>query len=202
MLVLPVTQPWNIAFLIGMFIYVGIRHVFSERVKGQDTTVQHVDGLEKALLGIVTIGSLVLPALYLFSPWLSFANYQLPAAVPWVGAGAMVVALWLFWRSHADLGKQWSVSLEVRADHQLITGGVYRRVRHPMYSAIFLFSIAQGLMLQNWLAGWGALVTFVPLYLLRTPREERMMTAQFGDEYKAYMAKTGRILPLAGLHGE
>jgi protein-S-isoprenylcysteine O-methyltransferase Ste14 len=107
----------------------------------------------------------------------------------------MLLALWIFWRSHHDLGLNWSISLEMREGHSLITQGVYRRIRHPMYTAIWLWSIAQGLMLENWLAGWGAPATFLPLYLLRTPREEQMMAEAFGDEYREYTARTGRLLP-------
>jgi protein-S-isoprenylcysteine O-methyltransferase Ste14 len=72
---------------------------------------------------------------------------------------------------------------------------VYRRIRHPMYAAIFLFSLAQGLLLDNWLAGWSALATFAVMYLVRLPREEAMMIQQFGQEYRDYMNRTGRLLP-------
>ena len=107
----------------------------------------------------------------------------------------MCVALWLFWRSHADLGTNWSASLELRESHALITHGVYSRVRHPMYTAIFTWSTAQGLLLDNWLAGWSALATFVPMFLLRTPREERMMRQRFGEDYEEYVRRTGKLLP-------
>jgi len=107
----------------------------------------------------------------------------------------MLGALWLFWRSHADLGQNWSVSLEVRKGHKVVTHGVYRYIRHPMYAAIFLWCLAQAMLLPNWLAGWSALVPFTLLYLVRTPREEQMMCNIFGDEYRDYMRKTGRLLP-------
>ena len=69
----------------------------------------------------------------------NFADYRLPApylaaTVPWCGAAVMLAALWLFWRSHADLGWHWSATLEVREGHALVDRGVYRRVRHPMYA--------------------------------------------------------------------
>jgi protein-S-isoprenylcysteine O-methyltransferase Ste14 len=76
-----------------------------------------------------------------------------------------------------------------------VTHGVYRWVRHPMYTAIFLFAIAQGLLLPNWFAGWAGLITFAALYLSRIGNEEKMMREAFGEEYQAYMRRTGRLWP-------
>jgi protein-S-isoprenylcysteine O-methyltransferase Ste14 len=61
---------------------------------------------------------------------------------------------------------------------------------------MWLWGVAQTLLLQNRVAGFSSLVLFLPLYLLRVPREERMMVEEFGDEYRAYMDRTGRILPI------
>ena len=107
----------------------------------------------------------------------------------------MLAALWLFWRSHSDLGLNWSAFLQMRKDHQLIRQGVYRSIRHPMYASIFLFGIAQALLLQNWVAGLSAPVTFALLYFVRTPHEEKMMREWFGEEYQDYIRQTGRIIP-------
>jgi len=106
--------------------------------------------------------------------------------------------VWLFWRSHGDLGRNWSPSLQLREGHELVTGGVYRSIRHPMYASMWLWGVAQALLLQNWIAGWAGLVSFVPLYLLRVPREERMMLDEFGEEYRSYMNRTGCIIPRLG----
>jgi protein-S-isoprenylcysteine O-methyltransferase Ste14 len=83
----------------------------------------------------------------------------------------------------------------MRKDHELVERGVYRRVRHPMYAAIFLFAIAQGFLLQNWLAGWGGFVSFAVLYLMRAPREEKMMREFFGAPYDDYRKRTGGLWP-------
>ena len=190
-----VIHPWNLFFLVGFIAYTAIRGVFARRTRGNENALSRVDGLDRTLLVIVIGGSMLLPLVYLFTPWLSFADYRLPGFAPWCGAAVMLAALWLFWRSHADLGRNWSVTLEVRQGHQLIRRGVYRRVRHPMYASIFLFCLAQGLLLENWLAGWFALVSFALLYLVRTPREERMMYEFFGEEYRDYMRQTGRLFP-------
>lgn len=188
-------QPWNLVYLIGLVVYIAIRGVFGRRTKGNEKTVSRVTVSDRALVGVMFIGSIVLPVLYLFTPWLGFADYRLPAIVPWCGAVVMVVALWLFWRAHVDLGLNWSITLEMRKGHELIERGVYRRVRHPMYAAIFLFAIAQGLLLQNWLAGWAGLVSFAVLYFVRMPREEKMMCEFFGQSYHDYMKRTGRLWP-------
>jgi protein-S-isoprenylcysteine O-methyltransferase Ste14 len=193
------SEPWAAVFFVGFVIYTATRGAYARRLKNIESVHRQVDRLEKALLLMVIPASLLLPLLYLFTPLLNFANYRLPAFAPWVGLVLLLAALWLFWRSHADLGQNWSVTLEVRKEHRLITHGVYRFIRHPMYASIFLFSLAQGLLLANWLAGWSAFVPFTVLYLVRTPREEQMMCKFFGDEYRDYMRRTGRLFPRIGM---
>jgi protein-S-isoprenylcysteine O-methyltransferase Ste14 len=188
-------QPRNVVFLGGFIVYVVIRGVFERRTRASLKVISRRDARDVTLMAIVGVGAIVLPLLYLLTPWLAFADYHLPSWIAWCGAAVMVAALWLFWRSHADLGENWSVTLEVRKGHQLITHGVYRLIRHPMYAAIWVFSLAQGLLLPNWLAGWGAFVLFAPLYLARVAREEQMMCDVFGAPYRDYMRRTGRLFP-------
>ena len=116
-------------------------------------------------------------------------------ALAWLGLVPLVAALWLFRRSHVDLGRNWSISLEVREQHALVKTGVYRLVRHPMYSSFFLLGLAQMLLLPNWFAGLAGVVGAGILFLFRVGREEQMMLESFGDDYRAYMAQTKRIVP-------
>jgi protein-S-isoprenylcysteine O-methyltransferase Ste14 len=190
-----VLQPWNMVFLAGLIVFYWTRHVFMNRAKGEKKTVSRFDGLEKALLFVMFPPTLLLPLLYLLTPLLSFADYRLPSIISWFGAVAIVLSLWLFWRSHVDLGQNWSVSLELREGHQLVTHGVYRLIRHPMYASIWLWAVAQGMLLQNWLAGWSVVPAFAAMYFLRMPREESLMQDAFGAEYIKYMQQTGRLFP-------
>jgi protein-S-isoprenylcysteine O-methyltransferase Ste14 len=64
-----------------------------------------------------------------------------------------------------------------------------------MYSAFWLWAIAQALLLPNWIAGPAGLVGFGTLFLLRVGREERLMDETFGEDYRRYAARTWRILP-------
>jgi protein-S-isoprenylcysteine O-methyltransferase Ste14 len=57
------------------------------------------------------------------------------------------------------------------------------------------WGVARALLLQNWVAGLAGLELFTSLYVLRVPREERMMLNRFGEEYHAYMNRTGRVVP-------
>ena len=64
-----------------------------------------------------------------------------------------------------------------------------------MYTSIWLWGLAQGMMLANWFAGWAVLPAFAAMYFIRTPREERLMRDEFGDRYGEYAQRTGRIFP-------
>ena len=188
-------ERWNVVFLIGFIVYLTIRGVFKQRTKGNEKVVSRVDTRERILLVLVIATSFFAPMLYLFTPWLSFADYRLPEWAPWCGLVSMTVAIWLFWRSHADLGRNWSVTLEVRKGHEVVRRGVYRFIRHPMYASIWLWGLAQGMMLANWFAGWSVMPVFAAMYFIRMPREERLMCEEFGDGYREYARRTGRVFP-------
>ncbi len=68
-------------------------------------------------------------------------------------------------------------------------------VRHPMYTAFWLWAVAQALLLPNWVAGLSGLLGFGTLYFLRVGQEERLMIEAFGDAYRAYMERTARLIP-------
>jgi protein-S-isoprenylcysteine O-methyltransferase Ste14 len=186
-------------YFLGVLAEIVIRFPHELQRRRTRIAVDRVTGLERSLVGLVSVGLFFIPAVYTFTPWLDKADYRLsPRAKGRVGGfGAVILAgaLWMFWRSHADLGRNWSPSLQLREGHTLVTEGVYRSVRHPMYASMWLWGIAQTLLLQNWIAGWAGLVLFLPLYVLRVPREEQMMLDQFGETYREYMDRTGRVVP-------
>ena len=124
-----------------------------------------------------------------------FANYPFVPSLAWLGTLTFGFALWLFYRTHRELGRNWSMSLDVREGHTLVTSGVYSLIRHPMYAAFWLWAVAQALLLPNWVAGPAGLVGFGILYWLRVGKEERLMLETFGEEYRAYMNRTARIVP-------
>ena len=121
--------------------------------------LDRVDWLERSLLGLMFVGIFFIPLVYTFTSRLDGADYRLPPGVKRpageIGTTVLAMAVWLFWRSHADLGRNWSPSLQLREGHELVTGGVYRSVRHPMYASMWLWGVAQSLLLQNWIVKTG-----------------------------------------------
>ena len=75
-------EPWNLVFLIGFIVYVGIRGVFKQRTRSNEKAVSRAGAVDKILMAIVIPGGLLLPVVYLFTPWLAFADYHLPAFAP------------------------------------------------------------------------------------------------------------------------
>ena len=172
-----------------------IRFPHERKVRKNAIKTNRRDGTELLLLGISLTGLGLIPIAYVFTGFPAVAERTFVPALAWLGIATGLFSLWLFWRTHKELGRNWSVSLEVRDKHELITGGVYRYVRHPMYSAFFLWAVAQFLLLPNWVAGLSGIVGFGTLYLFRVGREEKLMLDAFGEEYRAYMRRTARVVP-------
>jgi len=147
------------------------------------------------LLSISFSGLFVVPMLYVITGEPRFADYPFQPLLAWLGAILVVAYLWLFYRTHKDLGRSWSVTLEIRERHVLVTQGVYSRLRHPMYTAFWMWALSQALLFPNWVAGLSGLVGFGTLFFFRVGNEERMLLETFGDEYREYMARTHRVIP-------
>jgi protein-S-isoprenylcysteine O-methyltransferase Ste14 len=155
----------------------------------------HRTVVDATLTALPGLGMFLLPIVYVLTPWLDFADYHLPLWAGWIGVAVFALAIWLLARSHADLARNWSPRLELLDGHFLVTDGVFCHIRHPMYAAHLLWSIAQVFLLQNWIAGFSMLVVFLPGYFYRARVEEEMMIEHFGDEYCSYMGRTGRLFP-------
>jgi protein-S-isoprenylcysteine O-methyltransferase Ste14 len=189
---------FEIVYWSAIIIEMTIRAPLNKKRKEEKMSEQRVSNQEKFILFLLLIGMMILPLIYSASSWLDFANYTLPSWAGWLGVALLLGALFVFWRAHANLGLNWSPSLEIREKHQLITKGIYGVIRHPMYASQWLWVIAQPLLLQNWIAGLVNLLIFIPFYILRVQAEEKMMIDKFGEGYREYMKRTGGVIPKIG----
>jgi len=182
-------------YFVAIIIEIIIRIPLNNKRKQEKMSEQRVTSQERTLLGLLSLAMFFVPILYAATSWLDFANYTLPMWAGWLGVLIIAGALLVFWRAHADLGINWSPSLEIREKHELITRGIYSIIRHPMYASQWLWVIAQPLLLQNWIAGFLNLLVFIPFYFLRVRAEEQLMMDKFGDQYQTYMQKVGGVVP-------
>jgi protein-S-isoprenylcysteine O-methyltransferase Ste14 len=188
--------PWiaKAIVVVSSLVMVVIRAPHGQRSRGRKVVKNRKGPLETGLLIFATLAFL-LPLVWIATPLLAFADYPL-RPVPFIaGVLCLTMGLWLFYRSHADLGTNWSVTLQVRENHQLITHGIYRFVRHPMYLSLLVYSLGQALVLPNLLAGPGYGLAMLLVFILRLRPEERMMLEVFGKDYEAYRVHTKRLVP-------
>ncbi len=181
------------AGIIGWYI---IRYPHQRRSRKTPVEAQRDRVRDRVLLAISFTGLFIVPVIYVLFGEPRFADYAFMPGLAWLGTAVFALSLVLFYQTHRDLGRSWSVTLEIRKSHRLITTGVYHYVRHPMYSAFFLWAVAQAFLLPNFIAGFAGLVGFGTLFAFRVRREEHMMEAAFGDEYRAYAAQTARVVPM------
>lgn len=149
---------------------------------------------EKISLSLAGLGTIPI-FFYILTSRIDSFRLPLPAWLRWIGAGLIFAGDFLFIRSHRALGKNWSPLLEIRKEHALVTEGPYRFIRHPMYAAIFLIGTGTSLLSANWLVTLAHMISMISMYLVRVSDEEEMMIEQFGDEYREYMRRTGRLVP-------
>ena len=133
-------------------------------------------------------------AFVIHPPLMAWSSVALPVPLRWAGAGLAVVAAALLIWTFRNLGKNLTDTVVTRKGHTLVTTGPYRWVRHPFYVAFALAVLANSLVTANWFLFVTGSVVFV-LLVVRTRKEEDRLIERFGDEYRAYMSRTGRFFP-------
>ena len=185
----------EIIWAIGIVAWYVIRYPFERRAKRVRVVSDRRSPSETIGLACALFGLAILPGFYVATGIPKIADY--PASVWAVALGTIIfaTALWVFRISHKVLGRNWSISLQIREQHRLVSDGPYALVRHPMYTSFLLMALGQAFLLPNLLVDLAGLVGFAVLFFLRVNKEERMMLENFGSQYRDYMKRTKRIIP-------
>jgi protein-S-isoprenylcysteine O-methyltransferase Ste14 len=194
---------FRIAFLVLLATLFAMRFYFiikvrraGERLMPDDQAVAREGGRGVFIIRVVAFVLLmVFLVMYIIGmKWIDAFSFPLSVWLRWVGfgLGLLSVVFWTWTQIHLDT--QWSAQLQLRQEHHLVTSGPYSRIRHPLYSAMFGWAFALGLVTANWIFVVMAVLSIAGT-MVRIPKEEQMMLEAFGDEYKAYMQRTGRFLP-------
>jgi protein-S-isoprenylcysteine O-methyltransferase Ste14 len=133
---------------------------------------------------------------YVVNPrWMDWSALPLSATFRWVGVVVGLGTLPLLYWVLSSLGRNISETFLTKGDHQLVTHGPYRWVRHPLYSVATIAFLALGLVAGNAFILVMAAVVFAALALLVVPKEEAQLVEKFGGAYRAYQGRTGGLLP-------
>ena len=186
------------AFVIELFVVLGVRPFFAGGLqlgeakgrKWHESPVYVVGGVP------FMIGWVWAIFVYLSSTDLPWMYLGLPDLVRWLGLIASLAPsaflVWVF----KTIGTAGAKTIVTFDGMRLATKGPYSRVRHPMYSGLFFWSITWLLFTDNWGVGAAIAGFIVFIAIVRVPHEERVLVTHFGDEYRRYMARTNRFLPL------
>lgn len=185
----------EVIWVLGIVAWCIIRYPFERRAKRVPVVSKRRTGSEAVGLAAALAELAIVPGFYVATGIPEAADYTAHLWAVVIGTILFCAAMWVFRRTHKQLGRNWSITLEIRQQHELICAGPYALVRHPMYTSFLLMGLSQAFLLPNWVAGMAGLIGFAVLFFLRVDKEERMMLEVFGPQYQAYMAKTKRIIP-------
>ena len=194
---------FRIAFLFLLVLLLAMRFYFMIKVRRSggrltpdEQAIQREGG--RAVFMIRMVGFFALLAflgMYLAgAAWIDAFSIPLPVWLRWAGFALGILSL-IFWGwTQIHLDTQWSAQLQLKKGHHLVTTGPYAHIRHPLYLSMIGWSISVSLLTANWIFVAVSVLSIAGV-LWRVPNEEQMMIEAFGDEYQAYMQRTGRFFP-------
>src|SRR5690349_24601689 len=187
----------------AVVLLTGMSISFYYRLKADKETGEKVsrkvDG--SVMMNMIKILGLILwlsPFVYLINPaWMAWSKIGLPESVRWLGVILGVAAVFGIYWLFSSIGSGITPTSATRKEHQLVTTGPYRWVRHPLYTIGSSLFIAFGMIADNWFIAVLGMLAFIGM-AIRTPKEEANLIEKFGDEYREYMKRTGRFFPKIG----
>lgn len=133
---------------------------------------------------------------YVVNPsWMAWASLALPTWTRWVGAVLGLLSIFSAYWVFSNIGRNVSETVLTKHDHELVTTGPYRWIRHPLYSTGIALFLGAGLMMANAFVLALVAIVVASVRFVVIPKEEDELVQKFGDAYRSYMRRTGRLLP-------
>ena len=189
---------YRIIMILAFIAMFGIRIYFQSRVLHEDREIKIRENKFSLAAGsIAALTTLAFGAEYVISPGVFSFAYVLkfPDWLRWLGVFLLAGGITLLGTAHYHLGKSFYSLVVSKEEHQLVTSGPYRWIRHPIYTAYIMNYLAGGLVASNLVLTFIPVIFFSLMIINRIPREEAVMRAEFGQDYVDLEARTGRLLP-------
>jgi protein-S-isoprenylcysteine O-methyltransferase Ste14 len=174
---------------ITFFIYWQIKAINTKTTRRLEPATSRILRVLVFLMVITILSTTRIPMQWLYmqlwpSSLLSF----------WLGAAITVAGLLFAVWARVHLGRNWSRSVTIKQDHELITTGPYAVVRHPIYTGILVGFIGMAIAISQ-VRGFVAVVLIFLVFWAKFRMEEQWMRSQFGEEYNAYAHRTKALVP-------
>jgi len=186
-------------FITSTIFLFAIRIYYQRKIRSEQLLTEERGSRLRLIPGATAaIVTIVFGLEYIFAPGTFEFAYliEFPPWMRWLGVVMLTIGISLLWTAHHHLGKSFHSLVVLKEKQELVTSGPYKWIRHPIYTAYFLNYIGGGLLAANWVLMFVPVLFFGMMVYLRIGEEEAAMIEKFGDEYRAYMKKTGRFLPL------
>ena len=199
---------FKIAFFIVFFSFAYVMTAYTQKAKARmedkATRIKMHNESEVPLLlklrGIFGFPFYLGILVWTFAPkFMEWSALPLPIWARWAGLVLGVFSILLNAWSHktlsTKLGEDFDPMLRLLKVPALVKDGPYAKMRHPIYLAFLLMQTSVLLLTSNWLIGLCGIAIIVAVIAIRIPEEEKLLTEQFGNEYREYIEHTGRLLP-------
>ena len=137
--------------------------------------------------------------------WLIFGVFQLGTleyiteynSIRYIGLAVYLIFSWVQIWAFKSLGENYSQDILIKKNHQLVTKGPFRIIRHPQYISQILVDLGGAAATLSYIVAPIAIIQ-IPFILLRASVEDKLMTKHFGNEFSSYKKKSGFVLPFIG----
>jgi protein-S-isoprenylcysteine O-methyltransferase Ste14 len=199
---------FRVAFFVVFFSFAYVMTAYTKKARARTETRttriklhnEHEVPLLLRLRQIFGIPFYLGVLVWTFTPkYMEWSALAFPAPVRWAGLTLGLFAIFMNAWSHRTLsqklGEDFDPALRLLKVPALVKEGPYARSRHPIYLAFLLMQVSVLLLTSNWFIGLCGIAIILSVIAIRVPEEERLLVDQFGDEYREYMKRTGRLLP-------
>jgi protein-S-isoprenylcysteine O-methyltransferase len=182
----------NFVFILGMIFFAS--ELALSLFRRSKSKAQSKDGGSLWLLWVVIFVG-VQGGAYATNAW---PHTRFPQMERWQMAGCVILlaGLALRWWSILYLGRFFTVNVAVHEGHRVVDSGPYRYVRHPSYTGALIAFLGLSLGFGSWLS---VLLVMLPTWLAYAWRiriEERTLAEALGENYRGYIRRTKRLVPL------
>ncbi len=185
--------------MVGIFLIsasISKYHRSKAKISGEAIPRRDEGRVAMLLRALVALPLMLSFLAYLINPsWMAWSHVALPVWVRWVGVGLGILCLPLLWSLFSSIGSNISETVLTKKEHELVVTGPYGWIRHPLYTVAMSLFASYGLIASNWWMMMFTALGLVMVVVLVIPKEEAELIAKFGDEYRDYQERVGKLLP-------